>query len=180
METQKSEYIEIPNPSDLKFKPIVTGPSCSTNRLSKLIDILLQPFLNNRKSYIRDNIHFVISILQKIDPDIVIVTFYVTNLYSNISHELGKRAISFGIEKYPETFYPRFNKKFITDGIELIQNKNSFHFNNINYIQTLGTTMGIKIIPTCSTLTFAYLEENLFKIIGKKYNNMKRGHREDT
>ena len=37
--------MEIPNPSDLKFRLIETGPSYSTNRLSKLIDILLQPFL---------------------------------------------------------------------------------------------------------------------------------------
>ena len=58
IETQKSEYIEIPNSSDLKFKPIVAGPSCPTSRLSKLIDILLQPFLIKIKSYIKDNIDF--------------------------------------------------------------------------------------------------------------------------
>ena len=40
IETQKSEYIIIPNASDLKFRPIVAG---TTNRHSKLIDILQQP-----------------------------------------------------------------------------------------------------------------------------------------
>ena len=38
------------------------------------------------------------------------------------THELGKQAISFWIENYPETLHPRFNKKFITNGIELILN----------------------------------------------------------
>ena len=52
VETQKSEYIEIPNPSNLKCRPIVAGTSCPTSRLSKLIDILLQPFPNKIKSYI--------------------------------------------------------------------------------------------------------------------------------
>ena len=39
------------------------------------------------------------------------VTFDVKNLYINISYELGKQTISFLIEKYPETFHPRLNKK---------------------------------------------------------------------
>ena len=46
IETQKSEYMEIPDPSDLKFRPIVEGPSWPQNRVRKLTDILLQLFLN--------------------------------------------------------------------------------------------------------------------------------------
>ena len=56
--TQKSEYIEIPNPNDLKFRPIAAGPSFPTSRLSKLIDILLQPF-RNKIEYIKDHIDFL-------------------------------------------------------------------------------------------------------------------------
>ena len=60
---------------------------------------------------------------------------------------------------------------FIIKGIEIIFNNNSFQFNNINYSQTLGTAMGAKMVPTHPTLTLAYLEENLYKIISKKYGN---------
>ena len=63
-EAQISEYKEILNPSDLKFRPIVADQSCLTNRLSKLVDILLQPFLYKIKKTwknIRDDIHFLIS-----------------------------------------------------------------------------------------------------------------------
>ena len=49
-------------------------------------------------------------------------------------------------------------------------NNNSFQFNNINYIQTLRTAMGTTMAPTYTTLTLAYLEENLYEI-GKKYGN---------
>ena len=55
-------------------------------------------------------------------------TFNTTKLYSNIPNGLGKQAILFWIEKYPEIFHPRFNKKIITDGIELILNNDSFQF----------------------------------------------------
>ena len=67
-ETQKSEYIEIPNSSDLKFRPIVAGSSSPINRLSKLIDILLQPFLDKIKTYIRDDIPFLNPMPQKLIP----------------------------------------------------------------------------------------------------------------
>ena len=32
--------------------------------------------------------------------------------------------------------------------------------------------MGTKLAPTYATLTLSYLEENLYEIIGKKYNNV--------
>ena len=96
------------------------------------------------------------------------VTFDITKLYSNIPYELGKQAISFLIEKYLGSLHPRFNKKWITDGIALILNNNSFQFNDMNYIHTLETAMRTKMSPTYATLTLAYLEENLYEIIVKK------------
>ena len=125
VETQKSEYIIIPNHSDHKFRPIVAGQSCLTSRLSKLIDILLQYFLNKIKSYIKDSIDFLNSIPQKIDPNTLIAVFDVTNQYSNIPHELGKQDILFWIDTFPDTLHPGFNKKFIIEDIAIILNNNS-------------------------------------------------------
>ena len=45
---------------------------------------------------------------------------------------LWKQAISFWIDKYPDTLSPRFNNKCIIEGIEIIRYDNSCHFNNIN------------------------------------------------
>ena len=66
---------------------------------------------------------------------------------------------------------PDTQDNVIIEGTEIILNNNSFQFNNINYIQTLGTAMGTKMAPTYATLTLEYLEENLYEIIGKKYGN---------
>ena len=76
-----------------------------------------------------------------------------------------------GIDKYPDTLHPRFNQNIIIKSIEIILNNNSFQFNNINYIQTLGTAMGTKMAPTYAILTLAYLEENLYENVSKKYSN---------
>ena len=90
-------------------------------------------------------------------------------------HELGKQTIAFWIDKYLDTLHPRFNKKVIVEGIEIILNDISFLFNNINYIQNLGTAMGTKMAPTYAILTLAYVEENLYEIIGKKYGQDIKG-----
>ena len=78
------------------------------------------------------------------------VIFDVTTLYMNISRELGKQAISFGIEKYLETLYIRFNKKFITDDIELTPNNNSLQFNHKIISKP---AVGTKMARTYTTLS---------------------------
>ena len=59
----------------------------------------------------------------------------------------------------------------IIEGIEIILNNNFFQFNNVNYIQTQGTTMATKMAPTYALPPLAYLEENLSEMISKKYGN---------
>ena len=45
-ENENVEYIEVKDPQDLTFRPIVAGPNCETSHLSLLLDILLKPFLD--------------------------------------------------------------------------------------------------------------------------------------
>ena len=65
---RKIRIYKNPNPNDLKCRPIVAGLLCLTSRLSKLIDILLQPFLNKMKSYIKDHIDFLSSLQKRLIP----------------------------------------------------------------------------------------------------------------
>ena len=167
--TQNSEYIRILNPTDLKFRPIVAGPTCPTHRISNLIDILLQPFLVKINSYVKDNIHFLNMLPNETSPNSILATFDVTNLYSNIPHELGKKAILFWLDKFPETLNPRFNNNFISDALEIILKQNTFQFNNLHYIQLIGTAMGTKTAPSYATLTLAFLEEKLYNTIENEY-----------
>ena len=51
-----SEYIELMDPDDLNFRPIVAGTNCETSRLSSLLDILLKPFVKYVNSNITNNI----------------------------------------------------------------------------------------------------------------------------
>ena len=95
--SEKSEKcVEISNPEELKFRPIVAGPVCETHTLSNLIDILLKSFLKHVKSYVRDDIDFLQYMPKTISEDKILVSFDVTSLYTNISHELGSNNILAG------------------------------------------------------------------------------------
>ena len=153
----QSDYLELKDPSDLQFRPIVAGPVCETHRLSNLIDILLKPFIKQVKSFIRDDIDFLSYIPNTVDENAILVSFDVTRLYTNISHELGLEAIKFWLEKHPNLIHKRFTKNFIIEGIKTILENNNFMFDGCSYNQVRGAAMGTKFAPT-----YATLEEKLY------------------
>ena len=143
-----SNYTELPPSSDLIFRPIVAGPVCETHRLSNFIDILLQPYTKYIKSYVKDTNSY----RQKISQDSILVSFDVESLYSNIPHDLGLEAIAFWINKYPGECPSRISNEFVLEGIKIILENNSFHFNDAYFIQTKGTAMGSKFVSIYATL----------------------------
>ena len=118
-ETQ-SGILELKDPIDLQFRPIVAGPVCETLRLSNLINILLKPFIKCVKNFVRDDRHFLSFIPNNVSEKAIIVSFDVTSLYIDISHELGLEAIKFWLEKHPNLIHKRFSKEFILEGIKVI------------------------------------------------------------
>ena len=169
---QNSEYIEILNPDDLKFRPIIAGPACPTHRLSNLVDILLQPFVNHVSSYVRDDIDYLNHIPSSATKDTLLTTFDVTSLYSNIPHDLGKDAIKFWLETYPNDLHQSFNCQFVIESIDLILNNNTFQFDNTHFIQVLGTAMGTKMAPMYATLTLGYLEKTLYRAVDNAFDQI--------
>lgn len=171
IETQNQNYINILRPTDLKFRPIVAGPCCPTHRLSNILDILLKPFLDKTKSYIRDDIDFLTKLPNHMNDSELFTTFDISSLYSNISHDLGLEGIKYWLHKHPEMLHPRFSDKFILDSLEIILQNNSFCFSTKNYLQIHGTAMGTKMAPTYANLTLAYLEEKLYDRLNSKYTD---------
>lgn len=116
MEKINSSYIKLPQPGDLKLRPIVAGPSCPTQRLSNLIDIILKPLCNTIPSFIRDDMDFLNHLPKTVENNTTLVSFDVTSLYTNIPHNLGLEAISFWMDKQGHQIDQRFPKEFILEG----------------------------------------------------------------
>lgn len=166
-----NSYIEIPEVEDLKLRPIIAGPSCQTHRLSDLLDLLLRPYVKHIKSHIRDSTDFLNSLPEKVPTDTSLVSFDIVNLYSNIAHDLGIRAIDYWLEKYPEELESRFSKQFILEGMELILKNNTFYFNGDFYRQNKGTAMGTKFAPVYATLVVGFLEVALYNEAREKFGD---------
>ena len=122
----------------------------------------MKPYITKVQSYVRDTVDFLNTIPEKINPESILVSFDVTNLYSNIPHELGLTAIEWWLDKYPDLLYERFSKDFVLKCLQFILENNFMHFNDIFHRQKLGTAMGTKVAPTYATLLLGFLEEKLF------------------
>ena len=64
----------------------------------------------------KDSFHFLEMLPRKIVFESTFVTFDITSLYTNISHNLGQEAISYWIDKYPEDLIEyRFTKNLLSE-----------------------------------------------------------------
>ena len=80
----------------------MADPTCETHQLSNLIDILLKPFISKVQSYVKDDIDFLKYVPKIVSQNTLLVSFDIVSLYTNISHDLGIKAINSWLTKYPE------------------------------------------------------------------------------
>ena len=167
-EKATATVINVTQPTDLKFRPIVGGPNCPTNRLSNLVDILLKPFVSKVNSHIADTKDFLRNLPDNIDEECELVTFDITSLYTNIEKDLGIEAVRYWIQTYPDLLHHRFTEDFVIEAISLILDNNVFLFDDKLYLQRSGTAMGTKMAPSYATLSVGYKEIKLIKTIAEE------------
>ena len=171
---QNIEYVKLPPEliTDLKMRPIVAGPSSPTHRLSNFVDLILKPLCQHVPSYIRDGFDFLEQVPLQVKEDALLVSFDVVSLYTNITHDLGLKAIEYWLDKHTTT-NERFSKQFILEAITLVLKENTFHFDGKFYRQIQGTAMGTKMAPTYATLVMGYLESILYTKYEEEHGNIK-------
>ena len=141
---------------------IVGGPNCPTSPLSQFIDIIFKPFLIHIKSYVQDNLDFLINYSRKNNDETTLGAFDIKSLYTSIPHNYDLEARRFGTEKHPDSLHSRFSGRFVLEYIKTILEYNNCIFNNESYRQNSGTAMGIIFAPTYATLTIGYLEVQFY------------------
>ena len=162
IKVQNLQYVTIHNITDLKFRPIIAGPTCPTSHLSALVDEILKPMLPEVKSYVKDDLDFLHKLNRELSEGDIFVTYDVESLYTNIDHQLGKTAISFWLDKNTNKVHSRFRKNMILEATDIVLRNNTFHFNDQYFLQLVGTAMGTKMAPTYANLVLGYLETKLY------------------
>ena len=115
VDTQQSDVIECPNPTDLKFRPIVACQNCPTRSLSDLLDKLLRPFVNKVKFRLKDTWHFLRNLPTTAHHDDITITADIASLYTNITTANGEAAILYYCRLYPHLLPARFSKEFLIE-----------------------------------------------------------------
>ena len=146
-------------PLDYSGRPIVFVCGILTENVSALIDSTLKPYIESLPSYIKDTTDFIYNIRQlpQSSKDSFLVTLDVSS-YSNIPHMDGIEACQYFMNNGCK---PKESLKCISKLIQLVLTKNHFQFNDVDYLQKLGTAMGTCMAPSVASLFMGKFEKFL-------------------
>ena len=142
-------------------RPVVSSISCHTEKISQFVDHHLQPLSRSLNSYIQDTTHFLQklrSLPEVIPADAILVTMDVRSLYTNIPNEEGIAAVKHFLQARGESGDQKLTQ-VISTFLTLILTLNNFEFNDENYIQINGASMGTKCAPSYANLFMGKFEE---------------------
>ena len=149
--------------------PITNAIGCATSTIAELVNFQLQPFVEKLKSYIKDTTDFL-NKLEKIGTlpeDAILVTMDVSSLYTNIPHNEGINAAAQTLEE-DESFTG--STRVIIKFLSLVLNLNNFSFNDQNYLQIKGCSMGSKCSCTYADLFMGNFEtRKIYPLIEGKH-----------
>ena len=142
-------------------RPVVSSINCHTERISQYVDSHLQPLNKALPTYVQDSTDFIKkleNLPEELPNDAILVTLDVGSLYTNIPNEEGIEAVK---SYFRARAAPNDNvlSKVIATFLTLILTLNNFVFNDKNYVQTNGASMGTKCAPTYASLFMGRFEE---------------------
>ena len=142
-------------------RPVVSSINCHTERISQFVDYHLQPLTKKLTSYIQDTTDFLRKLQnlpEKLPDDTILVTMDVRSLYTNIPNAEGIQAVKSYLEERNEPGDQNLSQ-VIANFLTLILTLNNFQFNDENFIQTNGASMGTKCSPPYANLFMGKFEE---------------------
>ena len=141
--------------------PIISGVSGPTERLSAVVDKLLQPIAQQQKSYLKDTTDFIDFVEgTRVPENTTLVSMDVTSLYTNIPQEAGIQTVC---RAHSSSYndQPPNPTRFLEKALDLIPQENSFQFCGKNYLQIHGTAMGTKMAVAFANIFMGKVETEL-------------------
>ena len=136
-------------------RPIISGCSGPTERISAFVDHLIQPIAQQQASYLKDTTDFINFIERiKLPKSAILVSMDVTSLYTNIPL-YAMHMKNFTLRK------PSSPNQVFKQMLSLILQENSFQFNEKDYLQTYGTAMGTKMAVASANIFMAKIETEI-------------------
>ena len=153
-----SDCLKLEAPPDLKGRPIVGGPQSPTQHLSEFLEKLLSPLVPHLKSFVKDDWDYLRKLPRYIDPSYKLFSCDIVSLYTSIRHDLGLTALAYWMNELRHLIPTRITSEFVIESADFILRNNFFLFDDVMYLQLIGTAMGTIFAPPYSCLTIGYLE----------------------
>ena len=157
-------------------RPIVSGCSGPTEKISAFLNYYLQPLMQRIPSYVKDSKDMVNFLENTTFPtDCILATIDVTALYLNIPHKEGiASSIHHLYQLNPDKEEVPFPPATARTLLEVVLTRNFFEFDSKMYHQIMGTAMGTKMAPAYACLFMCDLEERLLEQAKHKPSTWKR------
>ena len=138
------------------IRPIVSGCSGPTERVSAFLDYIIKSLVPTTPSYIKDSSH-IIALLEQthVPPDALLVNIDFTSLYTNIPQDEGTDACLEAIGLAEASHKP---PSVLLELLNIVLKCNVFSFDNSMYQQIQGTAMGTRMAPSYANLFMDRLE----------------------
>ena len=141
-------------------RPICSSTQHPTERVSQFVDIHINKYVLETKSYLRDTQDFIHKILSvgPLPEGVLIASLDVVSLYSQIPNKEGINAV-FHLLRRKDRLNPL--NHWVLKLLDAVLTKNNFQFNGKHYLQVGGTAMGTKVAPSYANLFMDNLERKL-------------------
>ena len=142
-------------------RPVVSSIDCHTEKISHFVDHHLQPLNKALPSYVQDTTDFLQKLRalpEELPEDALLVTMDVRSLYTNVPNQEGIEAVKSYLRARAKPS-DRSLSQVIATFLSLILTLNNFVFNDENYVQVNGASMGTKCAPSYASLFMGKFEE---------------------
>ena len=153
---------------DIPIRPIVNFRNCPSFRLAKFLHGFLNKnflFHNNRSiknsSDLINHIHDI-----EINSNILMVSYDISNMYTNIPIEKTLNIIKENLEKQNKIHKNEINE--LINLLKIVLQYNYFQFNGKIYQQNQGLTMGSPLSGLLANIYLNYLENNFLIKLNKE------------
>lgn len=162
--TQQLYFIKKLHKGPHQVRPIVSGCSGPTEKLSCFLDYFLQPRVPKTASYLKDSRH-LLQLLENntFDQDIIIATIDVKSLYLCIPHDQGITSSVSALYEDDEGDLVPFPPNVAKEMMGIILKRNFFEFDSDIYRQVRGTAMGTRMAPAYANLFMDSLERKFLE-----------------
>jgi hypothetical protein len=138
-------------------RPVVSGCSTPTDKLSKFVDYYLQPLMKHIPSHTMDTSDFLRTIgnYGKVPDNAIFVCLDVVALYPSIPIDDGLEALRAFLDLIN---YNTIDPGTLCKATELVLKSNILSFGNDIYLQKSGTAIGTKLAPSFANIFMHMLE----------------------